>query len=181
MALLAVLLVALGLRDKTAFLQARGEQYLPAIVFFAAYSGVNMIVALKLLIVVVWVGAGFSKFGRHFSMVVPPMVSNTPWLPLRSIKRVHYKNFPDDLGPSHRASLLAHVGGTFIEIVTPLVLLFSVNRPVTYLAAAIMICFHLFITSTFPLAVPLEWNILFAFGAAFLFLGHPNARRVRAR
>ena len=37
-----------------------------------------------------------------------------------------------------------------------------------------MICFHLFITSTFPLAVPLEWNVLFAFAAGFLFLGNPT-------
>jgi hypothetical protein len=170
----AALLVVAGLRDKVLFLQARGEQYLPAIVFFAFYSGVDMIVALKLLIVVVWVGAGFSKFGRHFSNVVPPMVSNTPWIVFKSLKRRNYKNFPEDLRPSHNASLLAHVGGTFVEIVTPLVLLFSTNPAVTIAAAALMICFHLFITSTFPLAVPLEWNILFAFGAAFLFLGHPN-------
>jgi hypothetical protein len=33
--------------------------------------------------------------------------------------------------------------------------------------------FHLFITSTFPLAVPLEWNILFGYLAVFLFLGFP--------
>jgi hypothetical protein len=72
MAILGVLLIALGLRDKVVFLQARGEQYLPAIVFFTLYGAVDMIVALKLLIVVVWVGAGFSKFGKHFGMVVPP-------------------------------------------------------------------------------------------------------------
>ena len=36
-----------------------------------------------------------------------------------------------------------------------------------------MVIFHLFITSTFPLAVPLEWNVLFAFAAVFLFWGHP--------
>jgi len=33
--------------------------------------------------------------------------------------------------------------------------------------------FHLFITSTFPLAVPLEWNVLFSYLAVFLFLGFP--------
>jgi hypothetical protein len=174
MVLVALLLVVAGLRDKVLFLQARAEQYLPAIIIFAAYSGVDLIVALKLLIVVVWVGAGFSKFGRHFASVVPPMVSNTPWVPLKSIKLAHYADFPHDLRPSHSAKLLAHIGGTFVEIVTPLVLLFSVNRPLTYLAAALMICFHLFITSTFPLAVPLEWNILFAFATAFLFIGHPS-------
>ena len=37
-----------------------------------------------------------------------------------------------------------------------------------------MIGFHLFIISTFPLAVPLEWNALFIYITAFLFLGHPN-------
>ena len=34
--------------------------------------------------------------------------------------------------------------------------------------------FHLFIISTFPLAVPLEWNAMFMFITAFLFLGYPN-------
>jgi hypothetical protein len=36
-----------------------------------------------------------------------------------------------------------------------------------------MVGFHLFIISTFPLAVPLEWNTLFAYAAIFLFLGFP--------
>jgi len=174
MYVLGALLVVLGLRDKVVFLQARGEQYLPAIVFFAAYGALDMVVALKLLIVVVWVGAGFSKFGKHFGMVVPPMVSNTPWVPSKALKRANYADFPEDLRPSHNGNLLAHVGGTLVEIVAPLTLLFSTNRTVTILAAALMICFHLFITSTFPLAVPLEWNVLFAFGTAFLFLGNPS-------
>ena len=60
------LLVVMGLRDKVVFLAARSEQYLPAIVFFATLGYVDMIVALKLLIVVVWVGAGVSKFGHAF-------------------------------------------------------------------------------------------------------------------
>ena len=76
-----VLLVLNGLRDKTIFLAARGEQYMPALIFFTVLPFVNMIIALKMLIVVVWVGAGFSKFGSHFSNVVPPMVSNSPSMP----------------------------------------------------------------------------------------------------
>ena len=36
-----------------------------------------------------------------------------------------------------------------------------------------MVVFHLFIISTFPLAVPLEWNVLFAYATIFLFLGFP--------
>ena len=78
-----VLLVVMGLRDKTIFLGARGEQYLPALVIFAVLPFVDMIIALKLLIVVVWVGAGVSKFGKHFANVVPPMVSNSPSIPFK--------------------------------------------------------------------------------------------------
>jgi hypothetical protein len=168
------LLIALGLRDKILFIAARGEQYLPALLFFAVFPFVDMIVAAKLLIVVVWTGAAFSKFGRHFANVIPPMVSNTPWLTSKRIKRLHYRNFPEDLRPSERAVGLAHVGGTFVEFATPLVLLFSHNHTVTVAAVIVMIGFHAFIISTFPLAVPLEWNVLFMYITAFLFLGHPN-------
>ena len=168
-----VLYVLCGLRDKILFLAARGEQYLPALVFFAALPFVDMIVALKLLIVVVWVGAGVSKFGLHFSNVVAPMVSNSPCIPVKWFKRMQYRDFPRDIRPSRVAGTLAHVGGTVVEIVTPLVLLFSTNLYVTLAAVALMVVFHLFITSTFPLAVPLEWNILFAYAAIFLFLGFP--------
>ena len=68
---------------------------------------------------------------------------------------------------------MAHGGGTFVEIVTPLVLLLSPWKPVTLAAVAVMVIFHLFIISTFPLAVPLEWNVLFAYAAVFLFAGYP--------
>jgi hypothetical protein len=168
-----VLLALLGLRDKVAFLASRSEQYVPALIFFTLYPFVDMIVAAKLLIVIVWCGAAFSKLGKHFAPVIPPMVSNTPWLSSRSIKRMHYRAFPDDLRPSERATGLAHIGGTTVEFCTPLVLLFSHNTTVTAVAVCVMIGFHLFITSTFPLAVPLEWNVLFAYITAFLFLGFP--------
>jgi hypothetical protein len=55
----------------------------------------------------------------------------------------------------------------------PLVLLFSHNPTVTLVAAVLMISFHGFIISTFPMAVPLEWNLLFMYITAFLFLGYP--------
>ncbi|MEV0333750.1 DUF3556 domain-containing protein [Nocardia sp. NPDC050717] len=170
-----VLYILCGLRDKTIFLAARGEQYLPALVFFAVLPFTDMIVAAKLLIVIVWVGAGVSKFGKHFTNVVPPMVSNSPSMPFTSIKRAHYLDFPRDIRPSGVASFMAHVGGTTVEVITPLVLLFSTNYWLTLAGVVMMVVFHLFITSTFPLAVPLEWNILFAYLTVFLFLGFPNA------
>ncbi|MFF2083755.1 DUF3556 domain-containing protein [Nocardia sp. NPDC058176] len=170
-----VLYILCGLRDKTIFLAARGEQYLPALLFFAVLPFADMIIAAKLLIVIVWVGAGMSKFGRHFSNVVPPMMSNSPFLPFRSIKRAHYRDFPRDIRPSRVASFMAHVGGTAVEVITPIVLLFSTNYWLTLAGVVMMVIFHLFITSTFPLAVPLEWNILFAYLTVFLFLGFPNS------
>ncbi|HZZ48345.1 MAG TPA: DUF3556 domain-containing protein [Pseudonocardia sp.] len=169
-----ILLVVIGLRDKTIFLGARGEQYLPALVFFTALPFVDMIIALKLLIGVVWIGAGVSKFGKHFANVVPPMVSNSPAMPFKWLKRAHYRDYPNDIRPSRVGDIMAHVGGTTVEIILPLVLLFSTNRTLTLFAIAGMVLFHLFIVSTFPLAVPLEWNIVFAYATIFLFAGFPN-------
>ncbi|MFC6063963.1 DUF3556 domain-containing protein [Streptomyces ochraceiscleroticus] len=170
----AALLVLCGLRDKTIFLAARGEQYLPALVFFAVLDFTDMIIALKLLIAVVWIGAGVSKFGRHFANVVPPMVSNSPCIPSKWFKRQLYRDAPHDIRPSGLvAGSLAHVGGTCLEIVTPLVLLLSTDTTVTLAAVGLMVVFHLFIASTFPLAVPLEWNVLFAYASVFLFAGFP--------
>jgi len=171
-----VLLIVTGLRDKIVFLAARGEQYLPALFFFTVLPFVDMIIALKMLIVVVWVGAGFSKFGKHFSNVIPPMVSNSPSVPFRWVKRAHYRDFPRDMRPSGTAQLMAHVNGTLVEILAPLTLLLSTNKWVTLGAALLMVAFHLFIISTFPLAVPVEWNVVFAYATVFLFLGFPNWR-----
>ena len=140
--------------------------------FFAFFPFVDMIVAAKLLIVTVWFGAGVSKLNRHFEMVIPPMVSNTPWLPSKTIKRRHYARFPDDLRPSTAAKRLSHVGGAVGELIPPWILLFSHNTTVTTAAAVFMMGYHVFITSTFPLAVPLEWNLMFIYLTGFLFLGH---------
>lgn len=167
-------LVLLGFRDKIAFLQARAEQYVPPMIIFSLFPFVDMIVAAKILIVIVWCGAAFSKVGKHFDNVIPPMVSNTPWMFSKAIKRMHYRDFPNDLRPSKNASRLAHGPGTVVEFGAPLVLLFSQNETLSIAAALLMIGFHIFIFSTFPLAVPLEWNVAFMYITAFLFIGFPN-------
>lgn len=168
------LIIALGLRDKVVFLAARSEQYVAVIFFFGVLGNhVDMILAAKIAVVTVWMGAGVSKFGHHFTNVVPPMLSNTPWLTSKAFKRALYRDFPNDLRPSKVAWALAHVGGTVVELVVPLVLLFSTDPTITWLAIAGMILFHIFITSTFPLAVPLEWNVFYMFAAAWLFAGFP--------
>jgi hypothetical protein len=124
--------------------------------------------------VTIWMGAGVSKFGHHFTNVVPPMVSNTPWITSKAFKRALYRDFPNDLRPSRLSWSFAHIGGTVVELVLPLVLLFSTNTTITWLAIVGMILFHLFITSTFPLAVPLEWNVFFMFATAWLFAAFPT-------
>ncbi|MGQ0625788.1 MAG: DUF3556 domain-containing protein [Sporichthyaceae bacterium] len=168
-----VLLVLLGLRDSVAFLAARAEQYLPWIFFFTLLDFTDMIIALKVSICAIWIFAGISKFGHHFSNVVAPMMSNSPWLASKRIKRSMYKDFPNDIRPGKLAQFLAHGGGSFVEIAFPIVLLFSTNRDLTIAAVVAMVIFHVFIISAFPLAVPLEWNVMFAFATVFLFAGFP--------
>lgn len=168
-ALVGLLAVA-GLRDKMLFLASRGEQYWVMCVLFLTFSYVDMIVALKLVMCAVWLGAAFSKLGKHFTFVVPAMLSNAPLQPKRFKKKL-YRNHPDDLRPSRTGFFFAHVG-TAIESIIPLVLLFSGNKTLTVIAVAAIAFFHLFIVSAFPLAVPLEWNILYMFSAFWLFYGH---------
>jgi hypothetical protein len=167
--LLLALMGMLGLRDKVPFLAARAEVYGNlAIIFLFPLS--NMIVAAQLVFVCIWWGAASSKLNRHFPFVVTVMVSNTPWNRSRRAKRRLYRHHPDDLRPSRLGQLSAHLG-TAIEFTLPLVLLLSSGGVLGTIAVAGMIVFHLHILSTFPLAVPLEWNVFMIFGLLFLF-GH---------
>ncbi len=61
-----------------------------------------------------------------------------------------------------------------IEFTLPLLLLVSSGGVIGTIAVAGMVIFHLHILSTFPLAVPLEWNVFMIFGLLFLF-GHYGA------
>jgi hypothetical protein len=169
---LLALLVLLGLRDKVPFLAARAEIYGNlAIVFLFPLT--NMIVAAQLVFVCIWWGAASSKLNRHFPFVVTVMISNTPWNRWRAAKRRLYRDHPEDLRPSSMGALAAHLG-TAMEFTLPLILLVSQGGIVGTIAVAGMVIFHLHILSTFPLAVPLEWNIFMVFGLLFLF-GHYGA------
>jgi hypothetical protein len=98
------------------------------------------------------------------------MISNTPWNKSRAVKRRLYRDHPRDLLPSSAGAFAAHLG-TVMEFTLPLILLVSQGGTIGTIAVAGMIIFHLHILSTFPLAVPLEWNIFMIFGLLFLF-GH---------
>jgi hypothetical protein len=166
--LLAVLAL-LGLRDKVPFLAARAEIYGNLMIIFLFPLG-NLIVAAQLVFVCIWWGAASSKLNRHFPFVVTVMISNTPWNRSRRAKRQLYRDAPDDLLPSARGQLAAHLG-TVVEFTLPLLLLVSGGGTLGTIAVAGMILFHVHILSTFPLAVPLEWNVFMIFGLLFLF-GH---------
>jgi hypothetical protein len=166
------LLALVGLRDKVVILAAGGEVYGPLTVAFL-FPGVDMIVAAKLVMVVMWMGAATSKLNKHFPFVLSIMMSNSPVIP-RSVKRTFFGHFPDDLRPGRRFRVLAHAA-TFVECVAPLVLLFSpgvipsfVVLPIV--AAAVLVLFHLGVLSAMPAGVPLEWNVLMIFGIFTLFI-----------
>ena len=171
--ILALLAVA-GLRDKVIFLAARGEVYAPFVLAFLM-GGINALVAAKLACVAIWVGAGTSKLTRHFPFVVSTMMSNSPVMRPRAIKRAFFKNFPDDLRPGWPAKLVAHLS-TAIEMGVGFVLLFSHGGWPTAIAAFVMICFHLGILTSIPMGVPLEWNVFMIFSVLVLFVGHADVR-----
>ena len=164
--------VALGLRDKVPFLAARAEIYGTLSLIFL-FPLTNLIVAAQLVFVCIWWGAASSKLNRHFPFVVTVMISNTPWNRWRAAKKRLYRDHPEDLRPSSLGALTAHLG-TVMEFTLPAILLVSQGGWIGTIAVAGMVIFHLHILSTFPLAVPLEWNFFMIFGVLFLF-GHYGA------
>jgi hypothetical protein len=167
-AMLAIL-AALGLRDKVPFLAARAEIYGNLSLIFL-FPLTNLAVAAQLVFFCIWWGAASSKLNRHFPFVVTVMISNTPWNRSRAMKRRLYRSHPDDLLPSRFGAAAAHLG-TVLEFTLPLVLVLTSGGIVQTLAIAGMVVFHAHIFSTFPLAVPLEWNVFMIFGLLVLF-GH---------
>ena len=161
------LLLLLSLRDKVTFMQTRPDVYGPLLITFLFPLG-NMVIASQIILVLVWVGAASSKLTHHFTYVVQAMVSNTPWNRSKFAKKQLYRNHPESLQPSKQAHFGAHLG-TVMEFSFPLLLLFSNGGTFTYVAIAIALIFHIHITSTFPLGVPLEWNIFMMFGVVWLF------------
>ncbi|HEV7757176.1 MAG TPA: DUF3556 domain-containing protein [Mycobacteriales bacterium] len=161
-------LALLGLRDKTIFLAARSEIYgLLALVFF--FPPVDMIIAAKLVMLAIWWGAATSKLNRHFPHIVATMMTNSPIIRVKAIKRLFHKSPPHDIRPSGVSTFLAHLG-TVVEFTVPLALLLFGGGLPTVVAATIMIVFHLHILSALPMGVPLEWNVFMCFGILLLFV-----------
>ncbi|MSO40848.1 MAG: DUF3556 domain-containing protein [Solirubrobacterales bacterium] len=168
-AVLLGLLALLGLRDKVSFLGARPEIY-GTMLAVGLFPVDQWIVAWQFIFVFIWWGAASSKLNHHFPFVVSVMISNAPWNRSKSLKRKLWRDYPEDMRPSRLAASIAHFG-TVQEFGWPLILILSDKGTIGTIAVIGMILFHVNITSMFPLAVPLEWNIFMIFGTLFLF-GH---------
>ncbi|MFV8048024.1 DUF3556 domain-containing protein [Mycobacterium sp. 48b] len=170
-AVLSVLAV-LGVRDKVIFLAARGEVYAPLALVFL-FAGADIVVGAKVVFLVIWLGAATSKLNVHFPFVISTMLANNPFVPRGFLKRSMFKQYPDDLRPSRAAATIAHFS-TAVEGLVPLVLFFSHGGWPTAIAAFVMVVFHLNILLSFPMGVPLEWNVFMIFGVLWIFVGHAH-------
>ncbi|HEX5142632.1 MAG TPA: DUF3556 domain-containing protein [Mycobacterium sp.] len=170
-AILGVLALC-GLRDKVIFLAARGEVYASfTVAFLFAGYGVDMIIAAKLVCLAIWMGAATSKLNKHFPFVISTMMSNSPVVRPRALKRLFFEHFPDDLRPGRISRIVAHCS-TAVEMLVPLALFFSHGGWPTAVAAVVMVLFHLGILTSIPMGVPLEWNVFMIFCVGTLFVGH---------
>jgi hypothetical protein len=166
----AIFLPLIGLSDKTIFLASRAEHYFVALLCFVAAGAAGpevWVAGCKWIWVAIWMWAATSKLNRHFPSVVCVMLSNSPFVPAALCKRL-YRSYPEDLRPSRVAAFLGHAG-TSVEYAFPLVLLISDGGVATAIGLGVMVMFHVFITSHVPMGVPIEWNVLTVYGAAFLF------------
>ncbi|MCA9987929.1 MAG: DUF3556 domain-containing protein, partial [Anaerolineales bacterium] len=172
------LLLLLGLNDRAAFLASRPEHYLIGLTCFLFPA--DSLAGAKLVWLGIWFWAATSKLNHHFPSVITVMLSNSGLIRSTWLRRRLYRHFPDDLRPSRLATTLAHAG-TVTEYLFPLLLLFgglSTGRifglasPITLLGLLLMTGFHAFITSNFPMAVPLEWNVMMVYGGYLLFGYH---------
>ncbi|MCH2201945.1 MAG: DUF3556 domain-containing protein [Fuerstiella sp.] len=169
-----VLILGLAtLADKTLFLIARGEHYVVmTLVFVLANSSTEWIAGCQIVAASLWFFAGISKLNRHFGPVVSVMVSNSPVLPFAWFRRRMYRSYPDDLRPSRLAQVMAYLG-TALELSVPCFLLLAPPGPWLDVGMGLMLLLHIYITINFPAGVPLEWNVMVAYGAFALFWGQP--------
>jgi len=166
-----VLLGLVGLTDKTIFLAARSEHYGALMVcFLFSDDWLAGAVAVQLAL---WLWAGVSKLNRHFPAVVCVMVSNSPWLRWQRLRQAMYRSYPDDLRPSTLARSMAGMGAA-MEFAVPVLLLMGDGGAITAAGLVLMVLLHTFITANFPMAVPIEWNVMVVYSGFFLFGLHPD-------
>ncbi len=173
---LAVALPLLGVLDKTLFLAVRGEHFWTAIAIFAL-AGEGFVPGMMWLWAALWFWAGVSKLNHHFPGVVGVMMSNNPLVRAGWLRRRMYRDFPADLGPSRLATWMAHAG-TLLELSVPVLLMLGDGGTLTLVGLLLMLVLHGFILSNVPMGVPIEWNVVMAYGGFYLFWAHAEASRL---
>jgi hypothetical protein len=174
-----ILLPLLGLTDKTLFLSARGEHYYTAL----HRAGLLSVSRRKHSSLQDPVGGGMAM-GRHVQAQPAfsrgwwaVMQSNSPITRFGGLRRLLYCHYPDDRRPFRLVHGMAHAG-TVLEYSFPLVLLASSGGLVTIVALCAMLAVHTFITTSVPMGLPIEWNLMMVYGGFFLF-GHHAATGIR--
>jgi Transmembrane protein of unknown function (DUF3556) len=168
---IALLVPIIGIADRTIFLALRSEHYWTTAVCFAVAG--NWIAGAMAVQLALWFWAGFSKLNHHFPSVVCVMTSNSPCMRFGWLRRLMYRRFPDDLRPSRLAVAMGHAG-TALELSVPLVFLFAPGGPWIVVGLVLMLLLHGYITSNVPAGVPIEWNLMVAYGGFALFWAHPD-------
>jgi hypothetical protein len=163
---LVALLPLIGLRDKTIFLAARSEHYWVTAVVFLVPG--DLIAGSQAVQLALWWGAATSKLNRHFPAVITVMVSNSPVLRWQRLRRLLYRDHPDDMRPSKHATWAAHLG-TAVEYSFGLILVLSSGGWPTTVGLVMMVAFHTYILTSVPMGVPVEWNVFFIYGGLVLF------------
>jgi len=170
-----ILLPVIGLFDRQIYLAARADMWYPAMFVFL-FPG-DTAAALKILWIAVWLWAAFSKLQPSFSSVVSVMICNSPVFNFKWLKKRLFKNYPGDLRPASGTNLIAHFG-TVIEFTLPLFILYGsitgISVDIMFYALCGMMLFHTFIFINFPMAVPMEWNVIMVYGSWVLFYANPN-------
>ncbi len=172
-----ILVPLMGVLDRQMFLSTRADVWYPALFtfLFPEYT----VSGLKVVFFAIWFWAAFSKLTPTFSSVVGVMLTNSPFMKhFTFLKRLFFRNYPEDLRASKGGETFAHLG-TVVEFVGPTLLLLGTFLHWDFTTMAWIMfsitMFHLFIFVMFPVAVPLEWNIMMVYGGWLLFVFDPAA------
>ena len=168
---LALLVPLVGLADRTIFLALRAEHYWTVVCCFVATE--HWLGGAKAVQLALWLWAGISKLNHHFPTTVCVMTSNSPVARLPWLRRLLYRAHPGDVRPSRFATWLAHAG-TALELSVAIVLAFAPAGPWMFVGIGLALVLHSFITSSVPMGVPIEWNLVAVYSVFALFWAHPE-------
>lgn len=181
--LIVGLACVLGVLDRTAFLALRPEHYIIILGCFILPG--NALAGAQVVTLALWFWAGFSKLNSHFPYVACVMTSNSPITRYAWMRRLVYRNYPQDLRPSRLAKWMAHAG-TAMELGVPTLFVLSslqhgeAASDTLLVAMGAMLLLHGYILSNVPMGVPLEWNAMVVYSAFVLFWAHPAVAPVEA-